>query len=188
VAQQKAMLNRGESPSAQLFAISEDAEIRYSDCGLLYEVRAEEEGRAAAAAAAAAANSSGEAAPATTIGAEESASAPLEKSPAAKGAAVPGDGLPIQVKVDAALDEDSAEDSMALEEMGMIGGGAAEDSGDIAQSRPMSEMSAQLLGRYVQCAPPSPFVSVLFCFLSFVSCPVCPLVCGTFAASQGSEG
>ena len=30
LAAQKAMLNRGEAPSAQLFAISEEAEIRYN--------------------------------------------------------------------------------------------------------------------------------------------------------------
>ena len=32
------MLNRGEAPAAQLFAISEDAEIRYTTTGMLYEV------------------------------------------------------------------------------------------------------------------------------------------------------
>lgn len=36
------MLNRGDAPSAQLFAISEEAEIRYTNCGLLYEVPAAE--------------------------------------------------------------------------------------------------------------------------------------------------
>jgi hypothetical protein len=36
------MLNRGEAPAAQLFAISEEAEIRYTTGGLLYEVPAAE--------------------------------------------------------------------------------------------------------------------------------------------------
>ena len=36
------MLNRGDAPSAQLFAISEQAEIRYTNNGLLYEVPADE--------------------------------------------------------------------------------------------------------------------------------------------------
>ena len=36
------MLNRGEAPSAQLFKISEQAEIRYTNNGLLYEVPADE--------------------------------------------------------------------------------------------------------------------------------------------------
>jgi hypothetical protein len=39
---QKAMLNRENAPTAQLFAISEQAEIRYTNCGLLYEVPADE--------------------------------------------------------------------------------------------------------------------------------------------------
>lgn len=38
----RGMLNRGEAPSAQLFAISEQAEIRYTNNGLLYEVPADE--------------------------------------------------------------------------------------------------------------------------------------------------
>lgn len=38
----RGMLNRGETPSAQLFAISEQAEIRYTNNGLLYEVPADE--------------------------------------------------------------------------------------------------------------------------------------------------
>jgi hypothetical protein len=42
LAAHKAMLNRGDAPSAQLFAISEEAEIRYTNCGLLYEVPAAE--------------------------------------------------------------------------------------------------------------------------------------------------
>ena len=42
------MLNRGEGPSAQLFAISEQAEIRYTNNGLLYEVPADEGGTPAA--------------------------------------------------------------------------------------------------------------------------------------------
>lgn len=36
------MLNRGEAPAAQLFKISEQAEIRYTNNGLLYEVPADE--------------------------------------------------------------------------------------------------------------------------------------------------
>ena len=36
------MLNRAETPSASLFAISEEAEIRYTNGGVLYEVPAEE--------------------------------------------------------------------------------------------------------------------------------------------------
>lgn len=39
---QKRLLNRGEVPSAALFAISEEAEIRYTNRGLLYEVPAHE--------------------------------------------------------------------------------------------------------------------------------------------------
>eukprot|EP00892_Ulva_mutabilis_P001275 jgi/Ulvmu1/11148/UM071_0032.1 len=42
LAAQKGMLNRGEAPSAQLFKISEQAEIRYTNNGLLYEVPADE--------------------------------------------------------------------------------------------------------------------------------------------------
>lgn len=38
----RGMLNRGEAPSAQLFAISEEAEIRYTKNGMLYEVPADE--------------------------------------------------------------------------------------------------------------------------------------------------
>lgn len=49
LAAQKAMLNRGEAPSAQLFAISEEAEIRYTNGGLLYEVPAAERAGAASA-------------------------------------------------------------------------------------------------------------------------------------------
>lgn len=42
LAAQKGMLNRGEAPAAQLFKISEQAEIRYTNNGLLYEVPADE--------------------------------------------------------------------------------------------------------------------------------------------------
>lgn len=42
--EKRGMLNRGETPSAQLFAISEQAEIRYTNNGLLYEVPADEVG------------------------------------------------------------------------------------------------------------------------------------------------
>jgi hypothetical protein len=51
LAAQKAMLNRGEAPAAQLFAISEEAEIRYTNGGLLYEVPAAERSDAESSAA-----------------------------------------------------------------------------------------------------------------------------------------